>query len=349
MLKNYLKIAWRNLWKDKPFTLINTLGLSVAFTMAILLSMAGLFELSYDGFHTNKDNLFKIYELQQTSEGTEAGTSKSTPFLQTLRDEVPGIEYGARVLEDDALAIYGEKEVTLDAIWTDSDFFSMFTFPINKGNNQDLLKDISSLVLSESGAEKLFGRTDVIGETIRVIINGKEEPFTISAVAEKTPSNTEMGFEMAIPFSRNPEYEQTLENWNAQYHEVYVQLEDKVSADHFEQNTKDFTALHYQEVIENAKRDGAQANSDGTYRSVKLLPINDIRFTSFRAGYAKTSRSVPYLILAVAILILFIACVNFVNMSIAKSTQSLEKNWPCTKRTKRPYLGAVQSRYSQNP
>ncbi len=117
MFKNYLKIAWRNLWKDKTFSLINITGLSVAFGVAILLFMAAFFELSYDDFHKNKQSLYKVYMVQQTPKGQEAGTSQPAPFAGALKTEVPGVERITRLLQDGALSIYGEKELVRDAIW----------------------------------------------------------------------------------------------------------------------------------------------------------------------------------------------------------------------------------------
>ena len=91
MIKNYLKIAWRNLKKDKTFAFLNILGLSVAFGVAILLSMSAFFELSFDKFHTNGDHIFKVYNEIQTPKGPEAGTSQPAPFANALKKEVPGI------------------------------------------------------------------------------------------------------------------------------------------------------------------------------------------------------------------------------------------------------------------
>ncbi len=325
MFKNYLKIAWRNLWKDSIFSSINVVGLTVAFGVAILLFMTAYFALSYEDIHENKDRLFKVYAIQQTPQGSDAGTSQPTPFAEALQDEVPGIANSTRVLEDPSLVIYEDRELTLDAVWVDKDFFNMFTFPIFKGKGASPLDDMSTVVLSREASEKLLGKTEPIGKIINVLINGKEQPFTVAAIAENTPKTTEMGFEIALRFENNPEYNQTKESWNAQYHQVYVQLNDNVAVDAFERGTKEFASVHYKEVISNAKRDGAIANENGTFRLIKLLPLKDMRFTSFSKGYANVSRATPYMILVVALLILFIACVNFVNMSISKTSQRLKE------------------------
>lgn len=325
MFKNYLKIAWRSLWKDKTFTSINIVGLAIAFGVAILLTTASFYELSYESFHEKGNNIYEVYSVQQTEQGSEAGTSQPTPFAETLKAEVPGIANTTRVLENDALVIHGEMELTLKTNWVDRDYFTMFNFPLIEGTQGNILQDLKSVVLTRKAAEKLFDKTNVVGQDFNVLINGKLEPFVVGAVAQDIPSNTEMGFEIALRFENNPEFADTKESWNAQYHSVFVELENNVSPKEFEQNTHAFVNLHYEEVMENAKNSGASPNKDGLYREIKLLPLKDKHFTSFRKGYADVSRSVPYLILGVAFLILFIACVNFINMSLAKSSQRLKE------------------------
>ena len=325
MFKNYLKIAWRNLWKDKTFTTINIIGLSVAFGVAILLSMDSLYELSYDKFHVNSNQLFQTYITWQTPKGNEVGTSQPTPFAETLQTEVPGVDKITRYLETEALTLYNEKEINIDAIWVDEDFFSMFTFPLVQGDKDNPLQDISSAVITETTASKLFGKQNPIGKTINILIKGKQEPFTIGAVSTDNPEASSLQYDIAIRFEKNAEYQETKERWSAQYHEVFLQLQNGVSPKEFEKSSRAFTNLHYKGAAERLKRDGAQPNTNGNFLQLGLLPITDVHFASFKEGYAKISRSATYLVLGVAFLILFIACVNFINMSIARSSQRLRE------------------------
>ncbi len=325
MFKNYLTIAWRNLIKDKTFTILNIVGLSVAFGVTILLSMVVLFEFSYDNFHKNSSRIYEVYKEQQTVKGQRAGTTQPTPFAPALKNEVPGIDKITRVLQDGILVINGEKEISLDVVWVDPDFFSMFTFPVKNGNINNVLQDISSVVITKNTANKLFGDTSAVGKTLTILQDGKEKPFTVSAVIENIPENSSKEFDIAIRFENNPEYSETLNSWSSQYHEVYVQLQNDVSATQFNKSTHAFVKLHYQEDIENLKRDGAVANKNGEFVALKLVPLRDVHFTSFRKGFADVDKTIPYVILGIAMLILFIACVNFINMSIAKSAQRLKE------------------------
>ena len=325
MFKNYLKIAWRNFTKNKVFSFLNIIGLSVAFGVAILLTIYSFQELSFDKFHQNSDKLFKTYITWQTPKGTEVGTSQPTPFAPTLKAEVSGISKITRLLEKNTLTIYNEKELNLDAIYVDPDFFKMFSFPITKGNTDNPLENISTTVINEKTAVKIFGDENPVGKIITVLIDGKKETFRVNAVSADIPKYSSIEFEIAIPFEKNPEYKSTLERWNAQYHEVYVQLEDKINQETFENNSRTFTNLHYKSSFEELKRDGAIPNDNGDFLQLGLLPVTDLHFSRYDNGYLEISRAKAYLVLGIAFLILFIACVNFINMSIAKSSQRLKE------------------------
>lgn len=325
MLKNYLTIGWRNLMKDKTFTFLNVLGLSVAFGVAILLSMAAFFDLSYDKFHANADNIHRIYSSEQTAKGKDASVSHPAPLAEALKAEVPGVERISRHVQDDALTIYGDTELNLDAVWVDKDFFAMFSFPALKGNMDNPLENQSSIVITESTADKLFGEGEAIGQTVNILISGEEQPFIVSSVVADNPPQSTLEFDLAIRFEKHYEYSGNRESWDNRYHDIYVQLQNGVSPEQFEKSSRPLIALRYQEQIENAKRDGARANADGLYWQIGLLSMTDVHFASFPNGFLKISRMEPYLILGIAFLILFIACVNFINMSIAKSTQRLRE------------------------
>ncbi|WP_422858129.1 FtsX-like permease family protein [Flagellimonas sp. S174] len=325
MFKNYVKIALRNLWKNRLFTIIGILGLSIAFGVATLLTMDSLHELSFNDFHSNGDKLYKVFITWQIPKGTEVGTSHPTPFAAALKTEVPGIDKITRFVEEEALTIYNEKELGLDAVYVDGNFFEMFSFPVLQGVRENILTDVSSTVITKSTATKLFGDEHPIGKTVTVLINGKNKPFIVRAVSADEPENSSIEFDIALPFEKHPEYEETKERWNAQYHSVFLQLEESVSAKTFEENSRAFTNLHYQGASENLKRDGALPNANGNFLQLGLLPVTDMRFVSYSKGYVEISRAKVFIVLGVAFLILFIACVNFVNMSIAKSAQRLRE------------------------
>lgn len=325
MFKNYLKIAWRNLIKNKIFSIANIVGLTCAFAVAILLSMTALFELSFDQFHENKDSAYQIYLTSQTPRGAETSTSNPVPLASTLKEEVSGIKQITRSLSEDALVSYQDKDLDLDAEYVDAEFFSIFSFPVIAGNTNNPLPSKNSVAITEETATKMFGNTNVVGDVLQVRVGSEVYPFTISAVLENTPTNSSIDFDIVIPFENHPEFEANKDVWNSQFFPIYLQLEEGMTTEQFEVNSREFANLHYRGSIESDKRDGASPDENGQFKQFHLLPITDMHFVSFKEGKAEAARTFPYLILGVAIVIIFIVCANFINMNIALSEKRLKE------------------------
>ncbi len=319
MFYNYLKISWRSLITNKTFTILNVIGLSVAFAVTILLSMAGFFDLSYNKFHTNAKDIYKVYAKWQNPKGPQVSVSHAAPLLPALVEEVPGIEKATRHLQQETVLTYGEKEINMDAIWVDADFFHMFTFPAVKGKMENPLENQSDIVITVAAAKSLFGDEEAVGKTVQVLINGKDQPFTVGTVVENYPAESTLEFDLAVRFEKEPEYMESKNDWGARYHDIYIQMAKNTVPDQFEMATRSLVNNNFKERIDNAKRDGAQPDADGLFYKFELLPFLDENFATFRNGYVDVSRGNAYLVLGVAFLILFIACVNFINMSIARS------------------------------
>ncbi len=325
MFKNYFKIAWRSLSKNKSFTILNIVGLTVAFAAAILLGMAAIFELSYDRFHKNLDTTHLVYTTIQTTKGAKASTSHPVPFAPALKAEVPGVDKITRFLEDGSLISYNEKVIDIDVVWVDSDFFSLFSFPVLSGNNVQPLNEDRSLVITKEAATRVFGKTDVSGETVLLLVGGEEVPFKISSVLDDIPANSSIEFEVAVNYMHHPTYTDNIDTWNSNNHQIFVQLQEDLSANEFENRTHDFSNSHYKESIDDAKRDGALPDASDQYHQISLVPLKDIAFVNYTNGKAQIDRSLPYVILGIALLLICIACINFINMSVAKNTRRLSE------------------------
>ncbi len=325
MLKSYLTIAWRSLIKNKTFTLLNLTGLSVAFCVFILLAMAGFFELSYDRFHEKGNHIYKVYSVWQNPKGQQVSESHGVPLMPTVQREVPSIEKATRHLEEEVIVSYGEKEINMDVSWVDADFFSMFTFPVLEGKTDNPLEKRSDIVLTKAMAHVLFGDESAVGKTVQVLIDGQDKPFTVSAVVIDNPEQSSIEFEVAIRFEEEASFQENKDQWDARYHSVFVELSEGSNPDDFDEATRSLVQLNFAQRIANAKRDGAVPDAAGRYYRLKLIPLFDENFVSFKNGAIEVSRSGPYLVLSIAFLILFIACVNFVNMSVARSSQRLKE------------------------
>lgn len=326
MWKNYLKIAWRSLIKEKTFTFLNIFGLSVAFGVAILLSMYALFALSYDRFHENISQIYQVYQTHQSAKGPEFANAQPIPFAGTLKEEVPGIEKITRYSGVGVLVSHDGKEIQMKSAFVDPAFFSIFSFPVIEGNNHPL-QDRSEIALTQTAAINLFGDDSAIGKSVNVFIDSKEVPFTVTSIVQDIPDQSSIGFDIALNFKNQADrvYANNIDRWDMANHEVYLQLANNMSASQFEKNTSHFTELHYADVIRDYKRDGIQPDKHGQYIQQRLLPFKDFHFAEENNGKATANRIYPYLILGIAFLILFIASVNFINMNIAKSSTRLKE------------------------
>ncbi|WP_027391914.1 ABC transporter permease [Aquimarina latercula] len=327
MIRNYFKIAFRSLWKDRTFSFLNIIGLTIAFGVAILLSMYAVFQLSFDRFHEKGNQLYQVYSEDSTPKGLKANIAKPEPFAAALQNETTGIKRITRHSGSGILLSHQGKQLNMHASYVDPDFFDMFSFPIIKGNVQNPITSESSIVITEEAAKRIFGAENPIGQTVTVLRDEEEVPFNVTAIVKDFPATSSMGFDVALNFKSQSKhaYARTIGRWDMSNHEVYIQLSKEITPEQLEKSTVNFAKLHYKSQIEHAKRDGAQPNADGHYKQIKLLSFPDTRFANFNQGMVTVNRSMPYSVLGIAILIVFIACINFINMTIAKSSQRLRE------------------------
>lgn len=320
MLRNYFKIALRNLWKNKAYTSINVIGLSVAFGCAILLFLTAYFEFTYDDFQANKDRIYKAYFKISRPEKIDYQANLSTPFTPALvADFRTDIKYATRIVNGGVQIIQGEKTIDEDVDYVDADFLKMFSFKMLKGNADVALKDLRSVVLNEEVAQKIFDKADPLGKTINLNFGGRIESFVVTGVMEKAPKNSSIDNQMLMRFENNPEYQQTKDRWDSDYHDVYVQLADKVDQLTFEKHLQAFTQKYYKGNIEQLKKDGAKPDERGEVKSLRLLPLPEMHFNKQVGGGRSIDISYPYILLVISALVLLIACINFINLSIARS------------------------------
>ncbi|MFC5410240.1 ABC transporter permease [Larkinella bovis] len=325
MLLNYVKIALRNLWKHKTFALVNVIGMSVAFASCLLLFMTAWTQLSFDDFHVNRDQLYMLYEQ---SGPVEKSSTMPSPLAPALRKELTAdIEHITRVASGGGLVQYQNQEFEKDVQFVDPDFFAMFSFPMQKGNPATALNSLNNVVVSEKTAQALFGHTDPMGQTVLLRLNETWKPFVVSAVLADAPENSSLKFDMLARFEVNPEYQTNKDTWTNQYHTVYLQTRKNSTEAALEQRLRPFVAKYFANSIKNRKRDGGQPDENGDLTSLRLLSFRDLHFDTEIGGgnSSPVKRSYPILLLVVAGFIVLIACINFINLSTARSmTRSRE-------------------------
>jgi len=338
MLKNYLITAFRNLSKRKLFTFIHIIGLTIAFAVSIILFLTAMFEFSFDDFHERKDRLYQVYFESSQQDGKEQSATLPVPFAPTAQQELKGIEHISRYGDNGgALARVGEKEIGLTSRFIDPSFLSMFSFPLLEGSKSDALNELNNIVLTKDAAMKLFGNQSAIGKQIELNIQGTWEPYLVSGIAKEFPTNSSIRFDAFIRFEKFPGYAGNEDKWNNRNHGAFVELTSKSSKEKFEAESQAFVNKFFKTDIDELKRDGAQALENGAYKSLRLLPLTQAHFSDIGVGSDRVGPLFPWMLLLLSALILFVACTNFINLSLAGSfTRSKEIGM-------RKTLGALKS------
>lgn len=303
MVKNYLKIILRNIRKHKGYSFINITGLAIGMACCLLISIWVLDELSYDRFHANAPVLYRVEENQQYSGRMFHVRVTPHPLAPALVEEIPEIIDATRYVWSGGLLLrYGEKaffEYNIRAV--DPSFFQMFTFPMIKGDKNRALDSPYSLIINEDIAEKYFGKEDPLGKVIT--INNTHE-FTVNGVIENVPHNSTLQFELLIPYAFLEKIGRTNLEFGSNSIGTYVQLSPNATMDQV-----------------NAKISGfIKAKVDDSATDLLLMPFTRIHLHSYW-GYEKDPGGIQYVYIfsIIALFVLLIACINFMNLSTARS------------------------------
>ncbi|MBC8110772.1 MAG: ABC transporter permease, partial [Verrucomicrobia bacterium] len=317
MFKNHLKIALRNLWKNKTFSLVNLLGLSVAFASSLLLFLNAFFELSYDSFHENGDRIFRIVMKDNLPDGASMGRNMPPPFAPALKAEVPDIEYVTRHQENRGTVAVQDKKIEESLDFVDADYLQMFSFQLLKGNPKTALSDLSSVVLREDVAKSIFGDQDPMNKPIRIFCGGIDKTFVVSGILQKPPRNSQLRFDILTRFENNPTYQESKDRWDYFNHSVFIEVKSNTTLEAVERKLKPFTKKYYAESIKQLQNEGVKPDERGEVRSLRLQPLSDIHFNAMlRPG---NPYLYVYMLFIISGLIVVIASVNFVNLSVARS------------------------------
>lgn len=306
MIKNYFRTAWRNLQKNKLYTLVNLVGLSIGIVGCLLIGLYIYQEWSYDRFHDKAERIARV-TWQMNFEGTSEETAMTgTRVGPEFNRRFPEVENFVRLMEYPRVVKYKNKLFEEENfIYADSSFFQIFSFPLLKGNPETALDAPEKVVLTSSMAQKYFGNNTAVGKSISV--GGRD--FQVSGIAADAPDNSQISFDFVGSFaSLNAAQE---EKWTEANYLTYLLLTDE---DSFQQLQTRITA--YMEELRQ-KEVFLQGNNSMNYL---LQPLTKVHLFSEIDGLEPNgSITYLYVLAAIALLILLIACVNYTNMSIAQS------------------------------
>ena len=305
MIKNYIKMAWRNIVKNKVSSIINIGGLSVGLATAIVIMLVIVNEVSYDKFNTNLEDIRMLMKNQNMNGDVITGRQTPGPLAASVRSEIPEAKYVARVTQAGSeLLRNGDKSIYFNSIYADPDFFRMMTLPSIEGNPVVALSELGSIVITESTARKLFVNEDAIG---KMLVHNNLHALKVSAVIRDIPLNSSNKFEIALPFRLLEQENNWVSRWDNNRLQTWVQLQPNTNAQALDAKLKKLFLQTHDE------------------KNVQLFayPFADLRlFGNFKNG--KPNGGGIYIIMllsVVSLFVLLIACVNFMNLSTARSEQ----------------------------
>ncbi len=324
MFKNYFKSAWRNLARNKVYSFINVAGLSLGLACAMLIMLYVKDEVSFDRFHKNVNNIYRVV-LKSNQQGQEKEIS-NTGFLPGPRftQNIPGIESFVRVENGVEDIEKGTEVQSQSLLYVDSNFFSIFTFPLLSGNAKTCLSEPHSIVLSEDAAKKYFATTDAVGEIVMLKEDTTFVPYTVTAVAKRCPQNSSLQFDVLLPLKESVEDASNTANWFlGNFLNTFVVLNDKANLQTVENQMQTFfikDATSTYKMLAKKFGFGADAKIGATYF---LQPYLDMHLsTSLPANDVNSSDPMySYLLSGIALFVLLIASINFVNLTTARSAK----------------------------
>ncbi|WP_153796029.1 ABC transporter permease [Foetidibacter luteolus] len=305
MLKNFFKVAYRNLLRNKGFSFINIAGLAIGMASAMLILMWILNEVSYDQFHEKKDRIYEAWNRAEFSGELNCWNTTPKVLARTLERDLPEVEQSVRVdWGSNFLFSIGDKRLTVEGRIVDSNFLQVFTFPLVKGNASTVLKDMHNIVLTEKLAKKLYGNEDPMGKIIKI---DNKDNFTVTGIVKDPPNNTRFDFEYLVPWAYKRSKGDDDEYWGNNSTRTYVMLKPNASL------------ASAQSKIKVIKQKYAK---DEPKWEMFIYPLNKWRmYSSFTNGKEDGGGRIVFIKIfaVIAGLILLIACINFMNLSTARS------------------------------
>jgi len=303
MIRNYTKVTIRNMGRYKGYTFINIGGLAVGIASTLLIIIWVIDEVNFDKFHQNANNLYLIESDEIFSDRKVHGASSPVPLAPAIQKEIPEIMRATRCSRFGGIHVRYEDKIFFENIAraVDPDFFHMFTFPLIKGDINTVMSDPFSIVVTEEVAQKYFGGQNPIGKVL--LIENKFE-LTVTGVMENIPDNSSIQFPMLVHFDFvNHQLERMPYGWGNAI-SSYVMLNDKSNINDVNRKITQLVGKHI----------------DEQRQEYQLQPLVNLHlYSSYGPNPSLGSIRFIYIFLSIAFIVLTIACINFINLSTARS------------------------------
>lgn len=322
MLQNYLKIAWRNLRKHKFYSFLNIFGLSLGLASCLLITLYVVDELSYDRSFDHAERIYRVNSDIRFGGADLNLAVAPDPLAFTLKKDYPQIEQVVRIRESGSMLVrraeVSENLKEDHVVYTDSTFFKVFSLPLLMGDPEKALKDPHTVVISKHDAAKYFGNENPIGKPLLV---DNKETYTVTGVMQNVPSRSHMrDVNMLLSMSS---YEDSRRNdWGSHNYNTYLLLREGVDPKQFEKNFETVLRKYTDKWLRGflgASLD--EVRKSGNYLHYTLIPLTDIHLLSDRTAEINANGNIQYVYIfaIVAVFLLAIACVNFMNLATARS------------------------------
>ncbi len=308
MLKNYLKITLRNLSKNKIYSFINIAGLASGFLCCIVIGCFVSQELSFDKYHEHKDRIFRVSQFEETAHHTSTDPNTAPPLIPALKRDFPEVERGARIIPDDNRIVKRKDQIFYEKnfMYADQDLFDILTIPFIKGDKDHALDRPHTVVITERMATKYFGNEDPLGKTLNI----SETDFEITGVVKDSPKNTHLPYDLIAAFKFERDYSQA-RYWMSHFVFSYIKIRDDTDARIFETKMAKIGDKYAEGMFEKT----------GYSYTFFLQPVPDLHLYPCPHNEIEPPGNPAQLAIlsAIGIIVLLIACMNFINLSTARS------------------------------
>ena len=323
MQKNVLLTAWRNIKNNKVHTLINVIGLALGIASCFIILMSVLYELSFDRFHEKGDRIYRVVMERKSPERTRYWGWNTPQVSEAMVKDYAEVISRARILTETGptqikYENYGMMEKKV--IYTDPEFFEIFTIPIIKGDVETFFTDPGSIVITQEAAQKYFGDEDAIGKVLSVRNNWEENvPHIITGIISNLPSNSHFHYDFILPLAGTRVIDF---DWGSWYCFNYILLREGVNWQEFENKLPEMVDRYFPSLFEGGEAEYRQRLAEGNSFRYFLQPLYDIHLKSSIEHELEPVGNYTYVVLFIIIagFILVLACVNFINLSTAQST-----------------------------
>ncbi|MBT1704124.1 ABC transporter permease [Fulvivirgaceae bacterium PWU20] len=311
MFRHSLLLIFRNFKRFKSTFFINLVGLSIGLTCTLLIYLWVQNELTVDKFHEHDDRIYYAMEHRVKADGIWTSPNTSGPTAEALAQDMPEVEYTCAVSRNNPTTLSVDDDVLkVEGRFAGKDFFRIFSYPIMEGNKEKILNDKNSIVISESLALNFFNSTNVVGKVIKA---GFQDDYTVAGVFKDVPKNATQQFEFLIPFEKLLDKMPGLKSWGNTGIGTYVLLKEGTDLDEF--NKKIAMYVHN------------KTNNEITHRTLFLKKFSDIYLYGKYENGVLVGGRITYVKLfsVIAVFILIIACINFMNLSTAKASRRIKE------------------------